>query len=566
MSDDARPKKGAAPAAAPPVPAPAFEGRAAFGLAALSALLCWLAYVGVGIWPLAFVCWAPFILAIRGQTPKRAFWLSFFAGTTMIAGGFSWLLGMLQTFSGFPLPLCLLFAVILWSYQGLKYALVGWMTARAEVRGWSPALAFFAAFVATELLYPLLFPYYFGDAFYRTPVLLQTADLGGPILLSVIVVATNLAVVELVMGRLRGAGERRVVYAGAGVLGFALVYGLVRVAMMDAKVAEAEAIDVGIVQGNLGLMQNHTAPAVALSRHRAATADLKKKGAGLVVWSESAVDMAADDRVLSDFYRANVSGGLGVPLIFGTVVFHSPDDAPFAPGRRAREQIFNTALSTDAIGNVTGRYDKEYLLAFGEYLPLGETFPSLYEISRNSGRFTPGTKLDPLPVTTATGKHTVAAFICYEDILPSFTNKLVAATDPELLVNITNDAWFGTTAEPWQHMALAQVRAVEHRRFLVRATNSGVSAVVDPVGRVIASTEVRDVQAGVDAPDTLLAKVRWLKNGTLYGVVGDAPWYGVALLAVVMTWRARRQKDEESRTDTPVKESAPPPSNENAES
>lgn len=539
---------------------PLFSPRAAFGLAALSALLCWLAYVGVGVWPLALVCWAPFILAVRGQPPRRAFWLSLFAGTAMIAGGFSWLLGMLQTFSGFPLALCFVFCLILWAYQGLKYALVGWMTARAERRGWSPALAFLAAFVATELLYPLLFPYYFGDAFYGRPVLLQTADLGGPIMLSVVVVATNLAVAELVAARLRGAGDRRVVYAGAGVLGFALVYGLLRIAMVDASVAKAEALQVGVVQGNLGLMQNHTAPGESLRRHRQATQELREQGAKLVVWSESAVDLSADDRILSDFYRANVAGGLGVPLIFGTVVFHAPD------GAGGRGEIYNTALSTDAVGNVTGRYDKEYLLAFGEYLPFGETFPSLYEISRNSGRFSRGTKLTPLPVTTPTGKHNIAAFICYEDILPAFTNKLVAATDAELLVNITNDAWFGTTAEPWQHMALAQVRAVEHRRYLVRATNSGVSAIVDPVGRVVASTQVRDVQSGVRTADVLYGKVRWLKSWTVYGAVGDAPWYLVSALALWMAFRGRHEKGEASSKDAQVKQTAGAPSNPKDES
>src|SRR5579885_63449 len=95
-----------------------FSKRTQWILMTASAVVCWLAYVGPGIWPLAFVSWAPFVLAIRGNTPKRAFWLGLFGGTAMIGGGFYWLLGMLKTFSGFPWPLCRLFAILLWTYQG----------------------------------------------------------------------------------------------------------------------------------------------------------------------------------------------------------------------------------------------------------------------------------------------------------------------------------------------------------------------------------------------------------------------------------------------------------------
>ncbi len=175
------------------------------------------------------------------------------------------------------------------------------------------------------------------------------------------------------------------------------------------------------------------------------------------------------------------------------------------------------------------------MLQFGEHLPFGETFPILYQWSPNSGKFTPGTKLDPVYITLGDTTHKVAVLICYEDIIPAFTNALVNATDPDLLVNITNDAWFGATTEPWEHLALAQLRAVEHRRFLIRATNSGVSAVVDPVGRLVAHTEVRDVQQGnYDTADDLIATVRWLHLGrTLYEVVGDSLWWLLSAAVVV---------------------------------
>src|SRR5262249_25600521 len=149
------------------------------------------------------------------------------------------------------------------------------------------------------------------------------------------------------------------------------------------------------------------------------------------------------------------------------------------------------------------------LLAFGEYLPFGDTFPVLYKWSPHSGRFSPGNTLDPLLVDVKGATHKVSALICYEDILPGFTNRAVAYAEPELLVNMTNDAWFGDTNEPWQHLALAKFRAIEHRRFLVRSTNSGVSAIIDPNGAVVDGTLSTPFKA--ESHDAI---VRWLQGGT----------------------------------------------------
>ncbi len=176
--------------------------------------------------------------------------------------------------------------------------------------------------------------------------------------------------------------------------------------------------------------------------------------------------------------------------------------------------LFNSALITDLAGEVRGRYDKQYLLGFGEYLPFGETFPILYEWSPNSGRFTPGMSLSPLPL----GAHRVATVICYEDIIPAFVNSVMRTEPSQLIVNITNDAWFGDSTEPWIHLALAKGRAVEHRRYLVRSTNSGVSAIVDPVGRVVAHT-------GTFREAALRAEVAWLDGRTPYELWGDLPWW-----------------------------------------
>jgi apolipoprotein N-acyltransferase len=239
------------------------------------------------------------------------------------------------------------------------------------------------------------------------------------------------------------------------------------------------------------------------------------------VWSETSVVAPQDEEIAPAFYRNQFTATLGAPAIFGAVLVRRVEDA-------RGYVLFNSALLSNGTGEVTGRYDKQFLLAFGEYLPFGEQFPKLYEISRNSGRFTPGKTLAPLPL----GKYGIATFICYEDISSSFVRSIVKTGDTDLLVNITNDAWFGDTTEPWIHLALAKMRAIEHRRFLVRSTNSGVSAFVDPVGRLVKNT-------GTFRKEAIATEVAWLRPTTLYGILGDALWWLLSAAAIGMAFVRR---------------------------
>src|SRR5262249_8642339 len=143
-----------------PAPGPRDEGssvplgtRPAYALAVASGLLYFLGFPGIDLWPLSLVALVPLIVALRGQTPRRAAGLGWVAGFTMTMTGFYWLMKMLQDFSGFPVPLCLLFMAILCGYQAGRIALAGWLYGRAARRGWPTAWVFALAFAASELLY-----------------------------------------------------------------------------------------------------------------------------------------------------------------------------------------------------------------------------------------------------------------------------------------------------------------------------------------------------------------------------------------------------------------------------
>jgi len=447
----------------------------------------------------------------------------------MNLGGFYWLLNMLKTFSGFPTALCLVFVVIICAYQALRLGLLGWLYGRCTARHWPAPAVFAGAFAVSEFAFPLLFPWYFAATVHQVPILIQLAEVGGPIAVGLVLVVVNLAFAEAIRAVRKQSVRPAVIITGFGVLGFALAFGAWRLAAVRATVAQAEPVRVGYVQGNMGLFQKREKPGEGLRRHLKLTHDLRDKGVDFVVWSESSVTFAVpeDLAMTTPFYRDRFAGKLGVPALFGGVLFRADND---------RERWFNTALATNRLGEIVGRYDKQFLLAFGEYLPFGDTFPVLYKWSPNSGRFSPGTSLEPIELEINGKKHTISVLICYEDILPGFTNTMVSHANPELIVNMTNDAWFGDTTEPWEHLALAKFRAIEHRRFLVRSTNSGVSAIVDPTGRVTSNTQTftTEAQAG---------EVRWLKGGTAFERIGNTPWWILtACVAAMAFWPRRRMQ------------------------
>jgi apolipoprotein N-acyltransferase len=259
--------------------------------------------------------------------------------------------------------------------------------------------------------------------------------------------------------------------------------------------------------------------------HRQATVRAEGGAAfDLVVWPETALSGAVDADALAATLHAVVEpeGGTPIasPLLTGAIV------------KRVGALHNSAALySKEGLGGV---YDKTHPLVFGEYIPLGDRFPWLYEWLPNAGRIVGGTSSAPLML----GEHRITPLICYEDLLVSETNDVVAEVEPDLLVNLTNDAWFGRTSASSIHLALAAFRAVEHRRFLVRATNSGVSAFVDPIGRTTGETPLLE-------PAVRTETIRWMRVRTPYERIKDAPWWVAASITLGMTIVRRRRRREE---------------------
>jgi apolipoprotein N-acyltransferase len=504
--------------------------RHAVALSIVGGVLLFLGFAGMDLWPCAIVAQGPVLLATRGRSPKQSFWLGWLAGTIGIGGGFYWIASMLKTFSGFSLPVCVALASLLWAAQGLQFALFYAGVARADQRRWPRLLSVPLVFAALEFLFPALFPWYYANALHNVPLLIQSADLGGVVftglLLSISHAVTDLALAR-VWARRTGAAlpEQQKHWRSARITlaltwAFALAYGAIRIAQVDAENRAAPTLRVGVVQENLGLQEKRTDPRTALRRHIQTTRRLADEGVDLVVWSESALSFVFDSE-LRNVRRAIPSWPLGTHVLFGAL-------------RSENDRLYNTAYLSDRDGALQPPYDKTYLLAFGEYLPGGETFPQLYRYSPNSGHFTPGARPVSMLLPSASDgqRYRVAPLICYEDILPRFVHRFQRETDSHLFAVILNDAWFGDTTEPWIHLALSKFRSVEHRRDFVRAANSGVSGFIDAAGRLVAHTRTFTVE-------TSTATVRLRSRKTLYALTGD--WFGWLAFAasLAMLTRAR---------------------------
>lgn len=233
------------------------------------------------------------------------------------------------------------------------------------------------------------------------------------------------------------------------------------------------------------------------------------------------------DRNTPQMDRNSVMRGFSTPLIFGAATMER-----FPPeGKEAIKH--NSAVMIDGQGKVLGTYFKNRLLVFGEYIPFEKWFPFFRKWFPEAGDWTPGTE----PMIFKLKDARIGISICYEGIIPSFHRRL-AELQPNILVNITNDAWFGKTAEPWLHFQLSQLRAVEARSYMVRSTNTGISAIVDPLGRIVSHTEINDAEY-------LVEDVALTNEATLYIRYGDVfalACCGLSLLFIGIAMVARRKR------------------------
>ena len=194
----------------------------------------------------------------------------------------------------------------------------------------------------------------------------------------------------------------------------------------------------------------------------------RASGSDIIVWPEMPIPFYVTDTAFRNFLTS-VSATAHAPILTGAVA------------RTDHGLPLNSALLTGLDGETLSRYDKVHLVPFGEFVPW--PFAAITQkVSTEAGDFAAGS----YPVVSKLGEHRIGTFICYESVFPSYVREFVAG-GAEALFTLSNDAWFGTTPARYQHLRIVRMRAAEVRRWVVRATNNGVSAVIDPAGRVVKS-------------------------------------------------------------------------------
>lgn len=497
------------------------DRRVAYLLAAVSAVLSFIAFCGFDQFYLFWFSLVPFLWAIDDETlsGREVVALSWFWGTLAYLGGYTWIAGMLQDFGRLPLPVAALGLLLLCLGQAVLFALWGWGVHRVTHRYGAPMVwAAPTVLVLCEWAVPALFPTWLSNSQYKWILFIQSADIWGMLGLTWIMLLGNAVIYETIAWRFRG--NRR--FPAVAWVIFAVVmignlgYGLGSVASIDDTVAHTDrTVRIGMVQVNMGIYEKDEKRDEGVRRHREQSLELERQGVDLIVWPESGYNKWI--RAGTQNVAGPVLGPITTPLLFGGL--------RYVKGRSRQDpdrEVYNSAFLVDGDGQVLGTYDKTHLLMFGEYVPFGEAFPWLYDLFPHTSRFAPGKHTDPLVLDGIR----YGTMICYEDIQPRFVRKMMEH-EPHILVNITNDAWFGRSREPTIHLALAIFRAVEYRRFLVRATNTGISAFVDPAGRILQQTPVF-------ARANLVDEVAPLEGRTIYARLGD--WFAIPCLLVLLWW------------------------------
>jgi apolipoprotein N-acyltransferase len=480
-------------------------------------VLLFVGYAGFDQFYLEWICLVPVLWAIRQQRPGRAFLIGWVAGIAAHGGGFYWVIQMFQGFAGMAWPLATLGFLLLAAANGIVMAAWAWGT-RLIIRdtGWNVAWVSPVVWTAVEKFWPEMFPNYLGASQYKLSLLTQIADVTGILGVSFLVVYLNSTLYLLIEQWIQ---NRRFAWRQAAafvvVITVVLVYGGIRIRDVDLQVSRAEKLTVGLIQANHGAGEKHRNSEAVLRDHREMSEILAgSRPLDLIVWPEGIGNLSLTSR--TGRLSSDLLGNMHTPVLFGMILNE---------GQGNKRRVYNTALLTDGRGQILGTYDKMVLVPFGEYIPFGDTFPWLYSWSPYSSRFWPGESEEPLLF----GKHPLSVSICYEDIFPGQIRSLMRGGRdgriPDAMFNLTNDSWYGKSTEPMEHLALASFRSIEHRRSLVRATNTGVSAFVDPVGRLVN-------RSGLWTKETLVDRIPMMQGRTVYALLGEWLGWGCAGLSL----------------------------------
>jgi apolipoprotein N-acyltransferase len=461
-----------------------------------------------------FLCWislAPLLVAIlaaaRASADKpyvalrRGFLLGWISGIIFYAGSCYWVYHVMAYYGGLATPVAIGVLILFCLYVGIVHGLFGALLAYVASRpAWGHRGLVLAApffWVAAELFRARVigFPWdLLGTVLVDNIPLSRIAGVTGVYGLSFEIMLMNAALVAILYGR----RERRVLMLAAAIL----VIGIVET---GSFMEPPKAIPTGtarLVQQNIPLDQQWTPQTYEQTLADLTRISIPQPGEGmpgeplpdLIIWPESPAPFFTND-VRFGQALSTIAGDAHAYVLAGTLAVLRDGDT---------SQIYNSAELVAPNGDWLARYDKIHLVPFGEYVPFKDMFSFAKKLTKEVGDFVPGTQRLVLPVHS----YKLGTFVCYESIFPDEIREFTR-NGAGLLVNISNDGWFGETGAPGQHLRMARMRAIENNRWVLRSTNTGITATIDPYGRIVQQAR-RNVRVALDMP---------------YGVITDTTFY-----------------------------------------
>ncbi|MDD2337445.1 MAG: apolipoprotein N-acyltransferase [Geobacteraceae bacterium] len=493
-------------------------------LAALTGVLLTFSFPKAEIACLAWFALVPLLVACGQKTPLQAGKLGFVAGLITYGGILYWINIVVTTYGKLPLAVSLMVYLMLVAYLASFFFLLFYLARKAELRGISVVVSVPFLWVGLEFLRSFLlsgFPWAsLGYSQYRILPLIQVVDITGVYGISYLIVLAN-CVVYLAIKGMKSKESRVYPFRSAAVffvlLAAVLLYGTLRLRQEQVGVP----LKVALVQGNIdqGIKWDPSFMEETLSIYEHLSQRAAAGGVDLVVWPESAAPFFFQEPGPPTDRITTLAREIHAPLIFGSPAF----DEKGSPRR-----YFNSAFLVSSSGEVLGRSDKMHLVPFGEYVPLAKLLPFVHKLVVGVGDFSPGDSLAALDI----GKGKVGILVCFEGIFPELSRRYVR-DGAQLLVNITNDGWYGRSSAPYQHLSMAVFRAVENSVPLVRAANTGISAIIDKKGNISHTTPL--FKEAFVTGEVILGK-----RGTIYTRIGDVFAFlclGVSILITFLVFR-----------------------------
>ncbi len=451
--------------------------------AILSGLLLTAAFPPGKLDWLAWFALVPLFTILSGEAPARAFRWGLIMGLSHYLSLIYWIVVVLKHYGGLNVPTSVAALGLLALYLALYPAVF----AVLSVRLWQSryfvlltaslwvGLEYIRATILTGFPWCLL-----GYSQYQKLGLVQIADQVGVYGISFLIVLANAFLFRLLIDRT--ASRRSLLFLDAPLLLciaiYTWLYGQDRLSAYTANDITPHHARIAIIQGNIdqSIKWNPRFQAKTLQIYYSLSRSTSSFRPQLIVWPETSVPFFFQDRSDLSELVAEIPKELGADLIFGSPAYDQT---------MTGTEYYNRAYHLSPDGESAGYYDKIHLVPFGEYVPLQELFPFIHRLVIAAGDFESGKTATPLklPFTSA------GPLICFEIIFPELA-RLQVQKGAQLLVNLTNDAWYGMTSAPFQHLSMAVFRAVETKRPLIRAANTGISAFISPVGHIADQSDI----------------------------------------------------------------------------